>query len=158
MPTFAAATPDPMAGFRTLGRLLAVGIAAGGVIGGFVGGVAAWSPSSPGDSVGGLSIGTVLGMVLGLITQAVTHALVLAARAARRPSTTHASGLGVAAAVPLTAVAALSFWIAQIAADTTGKSVVIVGGATTLAAITVMLSSRWSLSPLGENFGGGHRR
>lgn len=134
-----------MAGYRMLGRFLAVGVPAGGVIGGFVGGLAAWSPS-PDHAVGGLSVGAALGIVLGLLTQAVTFALVLAARAVR-PSLTRTTNLVVGAGVPLAAVAYHSSWVAGMAHHDAGKSVVLVGGAMALAAGTVLLSLRWCVSP-----------
>ncbi|WP_127127605.1 hypothetical protein [Georgenia sp. SYP-B2076] len=149
MHTTSDAAPDPMVGHRTLGRLLLVGTVAGGAIGGFVGGAALWSPGAPDYWDAGVSVGIGVGALLGLITQAVTLALVLGVRRVR-PFASGTPGLVVAAVVPLVAVAASSVWMAGVTHGSAWRSVVIVGGAVTLAAVAVGLASRWSLSPLQQ--------
>src|SRR4051794_20781940 len=81
-----AETVDSMGSYRTLGRLLAVGMGAGAFIGGTVTALTVHAAGGGGGGwVGAMSIGITLGILAGLVAQVITHVTVLIARRTAHP-------------------------------------------------------------------------
>jgi len=143
-----AGPADPMAGYRTLGRLLLVGITAGAVIGGATAGLAFWSPADQsGLWVAGVLIGLMVGIVGGALAQGVGYALALAA-ARRRPwlGVTPIRAVLIAWSVTVTAAAASA--VAANPDASIARQVATVLLATGLALATARLAVDWCLRPL----------
>lgn len=142
----AAPTPDPMAGYRMLGRLLAVGVAAGAVIGGLVGTVLLAGDVS-GFWMLGLTAGTLLGIVAAVMAQGLGAALAAVLRRVRPATTPHHVRLLVSAVAVLVATG-LAVWLGTRSDVPTVRLVVVVVLAAGLATATAALTSRWCVAPL----------
>ena len=133
-----------MAGYRTLGRLLSVGLAAGAVIGAVVGtfvvGASGYLPL-------GLVGGAGSGMVAGVVAQALAFVAVLGARRRTRALPLRATYV-VLGAVPTATACGLTWWLASISDTGLARCLAITGVALVLAIAAVKVAAPWCLAPL----------
>ncbi|HSF26136.1 MAG TPA: hypothetical protein VLC50_01330 [Actinomycetes bacterium] len=141
--------PDPMAGYRTLARLLGVGLLAGAVIGGAVGTIVVGLQAY---ALFGLLAGATVGMVAGVVTQGLTFTVLLVARRAA-PALSRRAAYVVIAAIPVATAGGLARWAASAPSPggsdgSDGMTIVVTAVAVMLAVAAVMLAASWCLAPL----------
>jgi hypothetical protein len=140
---------DPMASFRMLGRLLAVGLGAGALVGGVFAAVVVVLASAGADWMATLSIGVpvglLVGMVAGLVVQAVTHVVVLVAG---RPGLSAPATRLLAGVVPVVAAGGVAWWVAAALGLDVVDTVVGVVVVLVMSGVVVVATVGWALRPM----------
>ncbi len=140
---------DPMGGFRTLGRLLAVGLAAGAVIGGTTGALIYAPTGAVPGILTGVMLGAVFGLVLGGVTQVITATLAFVGRHFRLSR--RATGL-VVQIFPVAAACGVAWWVTASLDTWTGLTMTATALALGLGLLAVRTTTPWCLAPIADQY------